>query len=126
MIEAAISICLLNLDFLLFLYSFKPAIIYINISRAQMKRTKNAFALVLSISHIYSELLEDGTGIFEVIQKELSILTAYRVFRVTIPANYDTQGLFPAGFAFEQAQEFGFEHKFQVTRTPTQNPAAKL
>ena len=82
------------LGFLLFLYSCKPAIIYINISRAQINRTKNAFTLILSISHIYSELLEDGTGIFEVIQEELSILTAYGVFRVTIPEYYDTQVLF--------------------------------
>jgi hypothetical protein len=116
----------LILGFLLFLYSCKPAIIYINISRAQIKRTKNAFTLILSISHIYSELLEDGTGIFEVIQEELSILTAYGVFRVTSPQTMARRDCFPAGFGFEQAQEFGFEHKFQVTRPQLKTLRAKL
>ena len=111
----------------MFLYSCKPAIIYINTSRAQIKRTKNAFALVLSISHIhselledgtgifeviYSELLEDGTGIFEVIREELSILKLHMEYLGLLsPQTMTRKYCFPACFAFEQADKFGFEHK---------------
>lgn len=118
--------CLLELRLFLFLYSCKPAIIYINISRAQIKRTKNAFTLILSISHIYSELLEDGTGIFEVIQEELSILTAYGVFRVTSAQTMTRRDFFLQASHSSRRKNSGLNTSFKLPEPQLKTLRAKL